>query len=80
MPDAAPLPASGQARRKLYRVAELAERWDLEVSTVYRMIYAGRLAAERHGAKGGAIRIPDSAVAAYEASVVPAADLAQAVA
>lgn len=61
-------PAPGAARRK-YRVAELAQLWDLDVSTVYRMIYAGRLDAERHGPKGKAIRITAAAVARYEASV-----------
>ena len=69
MSDAALLQAPGPARRKFYRVAELARLWDLDGSTVYRMIYAGRLRAERHGAKGGAIRIPATAVAEYEASV-----------
>lgn len=57
------------AERRKYRVAELARLWDLDVSTVYRMIYAGRLDAERHGPKGKAIRITAAAVAKYEASV-----------
>jgi excisionase family DNA binding protein len=65
MSDAAPLPA----RRKRYRVAELAEMLDLDPSTVYRMIYSGRLDAERHGSRGGAIRVPAEAVAKYLASV-----------
>ena len=56
-------------RRKLYRVAELAKLWDVDGSTVYRMIYAGRLDAERHGPKGKAIRITAAAKARYEASV-----------
>lgn len=55
--------------RRKYRVGELAALWDLDVSTVYRMIYAGRLDAERHGPKGKAIRITAAAVAKYEASV-----------
>lgn len=59
-------PAAGATtRRKPYRVAELAELWDLDQSTVYRMIYSGRLDAERHGPHGGAIRIPVEAVARY---------------
>lgn len=53
------------ARRKPYRVTELAELWDLDASTVYRMIYSGRLRAERHGPRGGALRIPVDAVAEY---------------
>lgn len=65
MSETAPLPA----RRKRYRVAELAEMLDLDPSTVYRMIYSGRLAAERHGSRGGAIRVPADAVARYMASV-----------
>lgn len=66
------------AERRKYRVAELAGLWDLDVSTVYRMIYAGRLDAERHGPKGKAIRITAAAVAKYEASV--SAPVAEAVA
>lgn len=65
-----PTPVAGQRRK--YRVAELAQLWDLDVSTVYRMIYAGRLDAERHGPKGKAIRITAAAVAKYEASVTAA--------
>lgn len=55
--------ASDGGRR--YRVAELAAQWDVDKSTVYRMIYAGRLRAERHGEHGKAIRITAAAVAAY---------------
>jgi len=55
----------GRARRKPYRVTELAELWDLDTSTIYRMIYSGRLRAERHGPRGGALRIPVDAVAEY---------------
>jgi excisionase family DNA binding protein len=56
---------SADPRRKPYRVAELAEMWDLDRSTVYRMIYAGRLRAERHGPRGKAIRVTAEAAAAY---------------
>ena len=55
----------GKERRKPYRAAELAELWDVDVSTVYRMIYSGRLRAERHGPRGGAVRVPVAAVAEY---------------
>jgi excisionase family DNA binding protein len=48
-----------------YRVAELADLWDVDPSTVYRMIYAGRLRAERHGPRRGAIRVTADAVADY---------------
>ena len=64
--------ASGNARRTPYRVAELAREWDLDQSTIYRMIYAGRLRAERHGLRGGAIRIPVDAVAEYLTTVAAA--------
>ena len=68
------IPAPGEVRRRPYRVAELAERWDIDVSTVYRMIYVGVLHAERHGPRGGALRVPVDAVAEYERAVtVPAA-------
>lgn len=50
---------------RCYRVPELAAMWRVDKSTVYRMIYSGRLAAERHGPRGGAIRVPAGAVAAY---------------
>ena len=68
------IPAPGEVRRRPYRVAELAERWDIDVSTVYRMIYPGVLHAERHSPRGGALRVPVDAVAKYErAATVPAA-------
>ena len=62
MSAVAGLNPGGKERRKPYRVAEL---WDLDVSTVYRMIYSGRLHAERHGPRGGAVRVPVAAVAEY---------------
>jgi hypothetical protein len=68
------IPAPGEVRRRPYRVAELAERWNIDVSTVCRMIYAG--CAARRGARPtrrsaeGAV----DAVAEYErAATVPAA-------
>src|SRR5215470_13474693 len=48
------IPAPGEVRRRPYRVAELAERWDIDVSTVYRMIYVGVVHAERHGPRRSA--------------------------
>ena len=57
------------ARREPYLVAELAGMWRVDPSTVYRMIYAGRLRAERHGPRGKAIRVTPAAVAEYLASV-----------
>jgi excisionase family DNA binding protein len=70
MPSPAP---AASARRRPYRVAELAALWDLDQSTVYRMIYAGRLRAERHGLRGGAIRVPVDAVAEYLTTIAAAA-------
>lgn len=67
-----PTPAVASQRRTPYRVAELAREWDLDQSTIYRMIYAGRLRAERHGLRGGAIRVPVDAVAEYLATVAAA--------
>ena len=51
------IPAPGEVRSRPYRVAELAERWDIDVPTVRRMIYAGALHAEGHGPRGGALRV-----------------------
>ncbi len=76
MPTTAPA-ASAPARRRLYRVAELADMWELDRSTVYRMIYAGRLRAERHGPRGRAIRIPADAVAEYLKTVTHPAESAE---
>lgn len=72
------LSPAADARREPYLVAELAEMWRLAPSTVYRLIYSRRLRAERHGPRGGAIRVPADAVAEYEASV--SAPVAEAVA
>jgi excisionase family DNA binding protein len=57
-------------RREPYLVAELAEMWRLAPSTVYRMIYSGRLTAERHGPQGKSIRVPAAAVEQYLAGAV----------
>jgi excisionase family DNA binding protein len=59
----------GSERREPYLVAELAALWRVDPSTVYRMIYSGRLRADRHGPRGKAIRVPPEAVRAYLASV-----------
>ena len=53
------------AGERRYCVAELAAQWNVHKSTVYRMIYSGRLRAERHGEHGKAIRVTASAVAEY---------------
>jgi excisionase family DNA binding protein len=60
--------ASADERR--YRVAELAARWNVDRSTVYRMIYSGRLRAERHGEHGKSIRVTAAAAAEYLSGAV----------
>lgn len=62
-------PAASDGRREPYLVAELAVMWRVAPSTVYRLIYARRLRAERHGPRGGAIRIPVAAVDEYLTTV-----------
>lgn len=57
--------SSTSERSRPYRVAELAVLFDVDRSTVYRMIYSGLLDCERHGPRRGAIRVPVSAVARY---------------
>jgi len=59
------------ARR--YRVAEVAALLNVDPSTVYRMIYARRLRAERHGEHGGAIRITSAAISEYLAGAAAGA-------
>lgn len=60
-----PSPAAGSTRCEPYLVGELAEMWRVAPSTVYRLIYSRRLRAERHGPRGGAIRVPVDAVTEY---------------
>ncbi len=60
--------ATGE-RHEPYLVGELAAMWRVAPSTVYRMIYARRLRAERHGPRGKAIRVPADAVAEYLKSI-----------
>ena len=64
--------ATALAGERRYRVAELAEQWKVDPSTVYRLIYAGLLRAERHGRRRGAIRVTAEAAAEYLASVAEA--------
>ena len=61
--------ADGSERREPYLVAELAALWRVDKSTVYRMIYNGRLRADRHGPRGKAIRVPPEAVTDYLSTV-----------
>jgi len=65
--DIAEMSKTDRERTKPFRVAEVADRFDVDVSTVYREITAGRLKALRIGSGRGALRIPVSALAEYEA-------------
>lgn len=67
------MPSPADQQREPYLVAELASLWRVDKSTVYRLIYARRLRAERHGPRGGAIRVPVAAVDEYLATVAPEA-------
>lgn len=56
------------AQPVLLTVAEAGVRLRLSKSSVAREIHAGELRAERLGPKGGAIRIPEDAIAEYRAA------------
>ncbi|MEY9887667.1 excisionase family DNA binding protein [Catenulispora sp. MAP5-51] len=58
------------AGRRALSVAEVADMYGLHPSTVYREIEAGKLMAFGFGATGGAIRVPISALAAFEAASI----------
>jgi len=62
-----------QSVRKPFRVAQVAEEFDVDPSTIYRDIKAGRLVAYRIGKGRGAVRIPAASVEAYRASITAAA-------
>jgi excisionase family DNA binding protein len=64
-------PAAQPARP--YRVAEVAALLDVDPTTIYRQIKAGRLRAYRIGTGRGAVRVPASALAEYQASITAAA-------
>lgn len=65
----------------MLRVKEVADRLHVHPATVYRWIKQGHLQAVRYGqiqpvgitATGGAIRIPEASVAAFENAPRPAA-------
>jgi excisionase family DNA binding protein len=61
--------AQTEGRTKPYRVAEVAKHFDVDTSTVYRLISAGQLKALRIGSGRGALRVPVRALAEYEASI-----------
>lgn len=55
---------------RMYRVKQVAEMYDVSVSTIYRAIEARQLEALRIGSGSGAIRIPEHALRAFEAACV----------
>jgi excisionase family DNA binding protein len=59
--------------KRHFRVAEVAARFGIDETTVYRQIKAGRLKAIRIGTGRGTVRVPAEALAEYEASITAAA-------
>jgi excisionase family DNA binding protein len=51
---------------RLYRVKAVAEMFDVSVSTIYRAIESGALVALKLGTSKGTLRIPESALTAFE--------------
>jgi excisionase family DNA binding protein len=68
-----PETGTGSPVQRNFRVAEVAARFDVNATTVYREIKAGRLKAVRIGAGRGTVRVPAEALAEYEASIAAAA-------
>jgi excisionase family DNA binding protein len=59
---------------RMLRVRSVADMFDVSTTTIYRAVEAGKLDALRIGSrKGGAIRIPESALAAYAEECAEAA-------
>jgi excisionase family DNA binding protein len=69
MPDS----ASEGAAQQYFRVADVAARFDVDETTVYRQIKAGRLKAIRIGSGRGTVRISAKSLAEYEADITAAA-------
>jgi excisionase family DNA binding protein len=59
---------------RLFRVKAVADMFDVSVSTIYRAIDAGQLFALKVGSGKGAVRIPESAITAFEKSCAYAAE------
>ena len=68
-----PETGAGAPAKRHFRVAEVAARFGVDKTTVYRQIKAGRLTAIRIGTGRGTVRVPAEALAAYEASITAAA-------
>jgi excisionase family DNA binding protein len=52
---------------RMYRVKDVAEHFDVSVSTIYRAIESGQLDALKLGRGQGTVRVPGCAVLAYAA-------------
>lgn len=59
--------------KRFFRVAEVAARFEVDKTTVYRLVKAGRLEAIRVGKGRGVVRVPAESLARYEASIAAAA-------
>ena len=68
--DTMPASAANENRKTMYRVEDLAQRWDLNVKTIYSMIERGELSARRFGR---VLRVPRSVVDSLEQASVPPA-------
>jgi len=68
--DTMPASAANEQGKMMYRVEELARRWDLNVKTIYAMIERGQLTARRFGR---VLRVPRSVVDSLEQASVPPA-------
>jgi len=51
---------------RMYRVKEVAARYAVSTTTIYRAIESGRLDALKMGGRNGALRVPESALRAFE--------------
>lgn len=68
--------AAGSGSTKPFRVREVAEALDVDLSTVYGAIKRGELAAYRVGQGSGTYRIPRASLKAYaDERGITAADL-----
>lgn len=68
-----PVSASDGAAQQYFRVADVAARFDVDETTVYRQIKAGRLRAIRIGTGRGTVRVSAKSLAEYEAAITAAA-------
>jgi excisionase family DNA binding protein len=59
---------------RMYRVREVAEHFDVSVTTIYRAIESGQLDALKLGTGKGTLRVSGAAVAAYEQACTQAAN------